>query len=338
LAEQLEDLQRENAFLRRILECTTDSVLAVNGGGRITLSNAAASRAFGYSPEEFRSLEARALFPADDPGGAAQVLAALARRESWSGDAIARRRDGATFPVRLTLSCAAVLDGAAGIVRPDPAKRDEGGTENPAPMNWAILHVRDIADEQRVLDRLKQLSIVDDLTGLYNARYFWARLRYEFVRSVRYQQPLSCLMADLDRFKLVNDAYGHLSGDAALRFVSKILSHSVRQVDILARYGGEEFAVILPSTAEEGALKCAEKIRLAVAQTALSLGETTIRLTASFGVAAATPDLRNEEQLARRADEALLQAKRFGRNRVCPWSPDCPKTEISVPPEVPPNS
>jgi diguanylate cyclase (GGDEF)-like protein/PAS domain S-box-containing protein len=335
LAERWEDLQRENAFLRRVLESTADSVLAVNGGGRITLSNAAASRAFGYSPEEFRSLEATALFPAEDPGGSPQVVAALARRESWSGDAIARRKDGATFPVRLSLSCAPALDAAAAaLVRP---ALGESGPENQAPTNWAILHVRDIADEQRVLDRLKQLSILDDLTGLYNARYFWARLRYEFVRSVRYQQPLSCLMADLDRFKLVNDAYGHLSGDAALRFVSKVLSRSVREVDILARYGGEEFAVILPSTAQEGALKCAEKIRLAVGQTALSLGRTTIRLTASLGVAAVTPDIRNEEQLARRADEALLQAKRLGRNRVCPWSPDCPKTEISVPPEVPPD-
>jgi len=317
LAAPSEDLQRENAFLRLIIESAADPILAVNVGGRIALSNAAASHVFGYSPEEFLLLEAVALFPVEGPGGGA-----LTRGEPWSGDAIARRKDGSTFPVHLSLSRAPVPHGS-------PGPRESG-----APENWAILHIRDVADQQRMLDRLKQLSILDDLTGLYNARYFWARLRYEFVRSIRYQQPLSCLMVDLDRFKRVNDAYGHLSGDAVLKSVSKVMSSSIREVDILARYGGEEFAVILPSTAEAGALKCAEKIRLAVAQNALMLGPTTTHLTASLGVAALTPNLGNEEQLARRADEALLQAKRLGRNRVCLWSPDCPKTDIRVPPEL----
>ena len=317
----MEDLQRENAFLRRVLEDATDSILAVNVGGRIALSNAAASRAFGYSPEEFLSLEAAGLFPAEGPGGAAtEALAALGRTEPWVGDAVARRKDGTTFPIRLSLSFAPALHGHV--------------PEGPPQETWVILHIRDVADQQQVMARLKQLSILDDLTGLYNARYFWARLRYEFVRSRRYQQPLACLMLDLDRFKSVNDAHGHLAGDAALKFVSKTMSSCIREVDILARYGGEEFAVILPSTPEAGAVACAEKIRLAVAENAFTLGRTTVRLTASLGVAALAPDLGNEEQLARRADEALLQAKRLGRDRACPWSPECPKTEAAFPPDV----
>ena len=203
---------------------------------------------------------------------------------------------------------------------------------------YSILHVRDMAEQQRLLDRLKYLSITDDLTGVYNVRYYWARLRYEYVRSVRYAQPLACLMADLDRFKDVNDKYGHHTGDEVLQRVAKAMSSTVREVDIIARYGGEEFGIILPNTGAAGALKCAENIRNAVAAADFHIGQTAIRITVSLGAAVLTPEVQSEEQLAARADEGLLWAKRQGRNRVCLWSVNASEAAILCPPQTAPNA
>jgi len=177
-------------------------------------------------------------------------------------------------------------------------------------------------DQQRVVDRLKHLSITDDLTGLYNVRFLWARFRYEFLRARRYEQPLSCLFLDLDRFKRVNDQYGHRAGDKVLRHVAEQISKSIREVDIVARYGGEEFVVLLPNTDLAGARQCAEAIRKNIADQAIKIGDTTIRTRLSVGVSMLTEDVANEDELLKRADTALLRAKKQGRNRVCVWASD----------------
>jgi diguanylate cyclase (GGDEF)-like protein/PAS domain S-box-containing protein len=316
-AVTIESLQNQNALFHQILEGAIDSILAVDAGGRTTLINSAASRTFGYSPDEFLHLTPAQLFPPKNPDGMEQqeVIAALAGRKTWLGPAVARRKDGSTFPAMLFVSCADF--GNAPVA------------ENSAQSGvWSILHVRDMAEQQRLVDRLKYLSITDELTGAYNVRYYWARLRYEFVRSVRYAQPLACLMADLDRFKKVNDQHGHLAGDEVLQQVARTMSSTVREVDIVARYGGEEFGIILPNTGAAGAVKCAENIRNALAAADFRVGQAgganppaAIRVTVSIGVTVLTPDVAREEQLASRADVALYRAKREGRNRVCLWSP-----------------
>ena len=332
-AVTIEALQGQNALLRQILEGAMDSILTVDEHGRPAMINGAASRAFGYSPDEFLHLTPAALFPPNAPGGVEQeVVRALASRKSWFGEGVAQRKDGTTFPVLLQLSradCAATpAGGEAGRAADHP-----GGAGA-----CSILHVRDMAEQRRLVDRLKYLSITDDLTGAYNVRYFWARLRYEFVRSLRYAQPLACLMADLDRFKVVNDHYGHRVGDEVLQRVARAMSSTIREVDILARYGGEEFGVILPNTGAAGALKCAENIRSAVAGTDFRVGEASIRVTLSLGAAVLTPDLQSEEQLAVRADEGLFRAKRQGRNRVCLWSVHPPEAAVPPPPRPAPNA
>jgi diguanylate cyclase (GGDEF)-like protein/PAS domain S-box-containing protein len=333
-AVTIEALRGQNALLRQILESAMDSILMVDERGRTALVNGVTSRAFGYSPEEFLELTPAALFPPNAPDGAEQeVVRALASRKAWFGDGIARRKDGSTFPVLLVLSRADFAPaGEAGRTAESP--RASGGQAGAC----AILHVRDMAEQRRLLDRLKYLSITDDLTGAYNVRYYWARLRYEFVRSRRYAQPLGCLMADLDRFKEVNDKYGHQVGDEVLQRVAKTIFSTVREVDILARYGGEEFGVILPHTGAGGALKCAENIRSAVAAADFRVAQASIRLTVSLGAAVLTPDLQSEEQLAVRADEGLLRAKRQGRNRVCLWSANPPGGAVPLSPQNAPNA
>ena len=314
-AVNIESLQSQNALYRQILEGTIDSILAVDERGQTTLINTAASRTFGYSPDEFLHVTPAQLFPPKSPDGAEpqEVIQALAGRKTWLGAAVARRKDGSTFPAMLFVSCADFGNAAA-----------DGAAQSGA---WSILHVRDMAEQQRLMDRLKYLSITDELTGAYNVRYYWARLRYEFVRSLRYAQPLACLMADLDRFKQVNDQHGHLAGDEVLQRVARTMSSTVREVDIVARYGGEEFGIILPNTGAAGAVKCAENIRNALASADFTVGQAgganmpaAIRVTVSIGVTVLTPDISNEEQLASRADEALYRAKSEGRNKVCLWS------------------
>jgi len=331
-AVTIQTLQGQNALLRQILDGAMDTILTLDEHGKTVLINSTAARAFGYSPDEFLHLTPAALFPPKGPAGAEQeVIRALASRITWYGEGIAQRKDGSTFPALLLLSCAD-SGRARGIGEVERAAESPDRTAA-----CSVLHVRDMAEQQRLMDRLKYLSITDDLTGVYNVRYYWARLRYEYVRSLRYAQPLACLMADLDRFKDVNDKYGHRTGDEVLQRVAKAMSSTVREVDILARYGGEEFGVILPNTGAAGALKCAENIRNAVAAADFRVGEAAIRVTVSLGAAVLTPEIQNEEQLAVRADEGLLWAKRQGRNRVCLWSANAPEAAVLSPPQTAPN-
>jgi diguanylate cyclase (GGDEF)-like protein len=176
-------------------------------------------------------------------------------------------------------------------------------------------------------ERLEQLSITDPLTGLANRRRLEESLRDEWQRAKRTHTPLSLAMVDIDHFKQYNDRHGHREGDRCLQRVATQLSRNVRGNDLVARYGGEEFAVVMPDTGGAAAREAAERIRLAIS----ALGEplTADRVvTTSVGVAtlqdAEHPDAyelserQGTDQLVERADAALYEAKRTGRNRVCP--------------------
>ncbi|MCX7792900.1 MAG: sensor domain-containing diguanylate cyclase [Thermodesulfovibrionales bacterium] len=165
--------------------------------------------------------------------------------------------------------------------------------------------------------RLERLSITDYLTGLYNNRYFFHRLEEEFEKAKRYNTPLSCIMIDLDFFKSINDEFGHKKGDGVLRELGKMLKKFTRKGDIIARYGGEEFIMLLPHTDMEGALKEAERLRLLISNLRFKdLKKKTI--TASFGIATWPSSIvKNSDDLVTYADNALYNAKKEGRNRVC---------------------
>jgi two-component system, cell cycle response regulator len=165
---------------------------------------------------------------------------------------------------------------------------------------------------------LEELSTHDPLTSLPNYRVFHRRLAEEEERSRRYGRPFSLLMLDIDLFKTVNDTYGHLAGDEALRALSAIILRAVRPIDLVARYGGEEFAIILPETTSVGALATAERIREIIATKAIPLPSgQTVNLTVSIGVASYPEDAESGEKLTGAADQALYVAKFGGRNRVC---------------------
>jgi len=163
--------------------------------------------------------------------------------------------------------------------------------------------------------RLRELSSIDVLTGLANRRRFFEALEHELPRARRYEQPLSVALFDIDRFKAVNDSRGHAAGDRALRDVGAVVQRQIRAADLVARLGGDEFAVLLPQIGlgepEGGAEALGERLRAAVADASMEAG-----VTISVGVAALDED-ESAEALLSRADAALYQAKREGRDRVC---------------------
>lgn len=170
-------------------------------------------------------------------------------------------------------------------------------------------------------ERLLALATIDDLTHLYNRRYFFHRFLQEFERAKRYQRPLSCLILDIDHFKLVNDTYGHLAGDRVLQEIAQILQRQCRRSDLVGRYGGEEMIILLPETDADGALAIAERIRELIKNHTIRNGQgQAIRVTVSVGVAhfpgPALPALSTPDIIVQHADDALLQAKRRGRNRT----------------------
>lgn len=165
--------------------------------------------------------------------------------------------------------------------------------------------------------RLYELSITDGMTQLYIHRYFQAVLEAEVKRAQRYDLKLSLLMFDIDHFKKFNDIYGHQVGDRVIQKVAEILRQNVREgIDIPARYGGEEFAVIMPGTDIEGTYLLAERLRHNIAETVLEHQGVPLNITISLGCAEFPTHAETPEALIARADEALYQSKRGGRNRT----------------------
>lgn len=166
-------------------------------------------------------------------------------------------------------------------------------------------------------EEIYRLTILDGLTQTYNQRYLNEFLEREVVRSQRHTRPLSVLMFDIDRFKVINDSFGHLCGDFVLRELADIARGNVRKEDLFARYGGEEFVAVLVETNRDEAIGVAERIREIVAEHQFRFETTPIKLTISIGVASTSGDLAmTPAALLRAADENLYQAKRTGRNKV----------------------
>ncbi len=174
-----------------------------------------------------------------------------------------------------------------------------------------------------VNERLRHMSQTDGLTGLDNRRHIEERLREMWEHHQRLHEPLACVMVDLDRFKSVNDTYGHQAGDAVLRQLAQILKRVAREIDRVGRYGGEEFMLLLPGTVLDSAVTFAERVRKEVEGHTFTFEGGSLRRTASFGVSAVPhPRIRDCEALVRAADDALYVAKETGRNRVVRFDSD----------------
>jgi diguanylate cyclase (GGDEF)-like protein len=163
---------------------------------------------------------------------------------------------------------------------------------------------------EELSQRLRNMAYRDAVTGLYNHRYFREQLAHEIERSVRYAQPLSLILLDMNNFKEINDRYGHFMGDRFLGLVGEVIDKQVRSSDVGARYGGDEFVIILPSTTREEAESTGEKLMAAVANcAAMTATGENVQLGISFGVATCPFDARTPSELIEHADGLLYEAK-----------------------------
>jgi len=183
---------------------------------------------------------------------------------------------------------------------------------------------RDITDRKRIMEalqdsenRYRELSIIDDLTQLYNSRHFYQQLKMEIDRVDRYGQPLTLLLLDLDDFKQFNDAYGHIEGDRVLSRLGQVVKRCLRQTDSAYRYGGEEFTIMLPMTTSKDGAVTAERIRAELKEEIFyPVSGKDVHVTVSIGL----EQYKSQEDMkafVHRVDQLMYQAKKNGKNRVC---------------------
>jgi len=179
-----------------------------------------------------------------------------------------------------------------------------------------FLTLRLAIDLDKVQTRLQTMALTDELTGLNNRRQVMARLEEEFQRAIRLGESICLISLDIDHFKRINDTYGHPFGDQVLKQVADNMLSSVRPYDIVGRIGGEEFLIVAPASPPHEAVSLAERIISAIRQTIIEDGATRANVTASAGIAVIRREDADIDELLRRADRALYQAKAEGRNRV----------------------
>ena len=305
-----EDLTRSEEKYRRIFEESMQGIYSSSTAGRFLDCNPAMSRILGYdSPEalcgEVRDIGAEIYL---SPSHRNSLLHTLRQNKIVTDYPLQLRRpDGGLIWVEL--STRGVFDAEGVLVEMEGL-------------------VADVTQKRCMLEKLKNLARRDGLTGLWNRRYFMELGRREMHRADREGTPLSIVYLDADHFKRINDTYGHDAGDQVLKDIAAMGTGLLRQLDIFGRMGGEEFAILLPDATVDGAAHVAEKLRtmLEINPMRLPCG-SSVRVTASFGVAQLDPDCPCLERLVTLADKALYEAKHDGRNRVVCARP-CPQPSV----------
>lgn len=196
----------------------------------------------------------------------------------------------------------------------DQLRSSEAWTQT---LNFFVRQIQVMYRAYARYQKAQALLLRDDLTGLYNYRYLETSLENEIRRVHRFKTTFSVLFIDLDHFKPINDTHGHLAGSQVIKQVAEVLKDGLREVDSVFRYGGDEYVVMLLGANSETALRAAERIRQKIAETSFIVNDsTTVRLTASIGVASCPEHGQSKEELLRMADESMYRSKKSGKNRV----------------------
>jgi len=282
-----ERLRRQGEFLQHLLSALPVGVFIIDPETRrIEQANLEAAAMVGAAPEEVASRPCWEFFPY----ATARCPFAGPHADVDRSERLLLRRDGTEVPVLKTARRLRTGDGEK-----------------------LVETLVDLTDRKRLEEELYRLSVTDHLTGAYNRRYFVEMLEREVERARRMGRPFSLIMFDLDRFKSINDRFGHAAGDRVLKSVVSTFKERLRRTDCLARWGGEEFVILLPETGVEGAAVLAEELRQRLSEMEI---DGVGRVTASFGVTGYRSG-DTVDAVTQRVDGALYRAKGNGRNCVC---------------------
>lgn len=296
-----------NKFFSKIIDNMADAVIVVDGQHNMIFCNESVQRTFGYYNNELIGENIKKLilggisYEDEDliekftrEGIPAAFMGNKEDEEDSDKQEMGLRKDGGKFSLDIE-----VLDVSIGSTK------------------YYATIIKDVSENRSKEKELLKLASTDPLTGAFNRREFKSLAEQEGIRSQRYNRPLSVMMLDIDHFKDLNDTYGHAAGDLGLQNFTASCSEALRNMDILGRWGGEEFVVILPETEIEGAIVIAERLRKVVEESSFISGTNKISFTVSIGVAQYKPEETTVDAPLARADEAIYNAKKQGRNRVC---------------------
>jgi diguanylate cyclase (GGDEF)-like protein/PAS domain S-box-containing protein len=301
-----EKLRHEEQRFRTFVEHSLDIIVLLNLEGIITYVNPAVEKVLGFKPAERIGAKGFELIHPDDMKFLTDSFNTLARDTNSPvirGEMHLRHKDGSWCTLEAV---------GSNLVHDNVIES-------------IIINYRDITERKRAEEVLKEsekkyreLSIIDNLTQLYNSRHFYAQLEIEIERSNRYGQPLTLLLLDLDKFKKFNDKYGHVEGDYVLSQLGQVIKRCLRDPDSAYRYGGEEFTIILPMTTSDEGIVTAKRIQTELKKEAFSpVLDQNIYMTVSIGLAQYKPK-EEIKAFVHRVDKLMYQAKKDGRDRICP--------------------
>ena len=307
----------DSQLIRTIMENSSDTIYFKDCKSTFILNSKAHAKQFGYDdPHDLVGKSDYDFYPPEFAEAAAAVEQRimrtgepiLGRVEKWS------KANGES--VWFSASKYPLYDANNQIVGTWGTSRDITNLKKAEEELERLNHELAVANE-----KLKEISIIDELSGLYNRRYFYETLRktariYARMRGRGYSATFSVLLIDIDTFKEVNDHFGHLVGDAAIRHVAHLLVSHIRSSDYAFRYGGDEFAIILPDTDRKGALELAERLRLLISETPLKYRGSYPSMTISLGTSSYCDQIDSLE-MVQEADANLYESKKRGKNQIC---------------------
>lgn len=299
-----------NELSQKIFEFSNDGILILSiDENRIIEVNPAVTKMLGFSREDLLSMNISNIQPRGVDLIKKYTDQVITNRAKWTNELTFKTKSDKLILVEVSASIVTIDN-----------------------QNYLISMVRDIGCRKQIEEQLRLFSFTDGLTGIANRRKLDEYMDIEWRRAIRYELPISVIMIDIDYFKPYNDTYGHLQGDICLKAVASIIQKSlIRPGDLCARYGGEEFIVLLPDTDEKGSLHIANKINCNLANEKIKHCKSDINtfVTVSMGLDSIVPTSKNtSSQLISKADQALYQAKREGRNKIIRFLEDenyCPK-------------
>jgi diguanylate cyclase (GGDEF)-like protein/PAS domain S-box-containing protein len=293
------------------LRSAANGVVITDRAGTITWVNPAACAITGYSEDELVGQHTRILKSGrHEPSFYARLWRTVTSGESWSGTIVNRRKDGTEYQEEQTI--APVLDEAGAITHFIAIKQDVTDQRR----TQAEL-ARKVEEIENLNAQLREQTVRDPLTGLHNRRYLEQTMKRDISRARRTRETIVVAVIDVDLFKAVNDTHGHAVGDRVLMRLADVLLGHVRSSDLVCRVGGEEFVVVMSGASVAGALKRAEIWRFSFAEAVVDGRDgMPARATISIGIARYRDPQETFAACLKRADEALYEAKRAGRDRV----------------------